>query len=1057
MENYELLDEILPEIEIKETVSIDEILRDSPNYIIYTEYELLNLFISLIGKSKAKSFLKAHKQIVNKNEDSKFDNVTLFKIGVSRDDFTEAEIKNPVAPTYLLLQNELDKKAVPFHIDEERNNIIISNKSLDVIVDNELNDSSKILEKDNVDYPIIAGKWIKPRLLSEYYVNEKGIYYKTTEKESEFIDISETYTRDDNINVWIKNIILPKLSKVIDNMNELLDKHSLEVYLAENGYNFDEMTERELNELQNKLEILLTQYSKDSIKKIIHNKDLIRLKDNIFNTKFASFWETLNKHNEKIANFYSNEKNLEIFKTFIESNTGILPLIQSDTTSYDFIKLLIQENENIDEIIEKYKLFLDTEEIKTIQLFVNNVIKHDAIKDVDFIEKQNELIKSIQFGLNKTNNLKDSIYFLSSYNDIHEIVEGYDTSQYDGNAFAQNDNMFDETTMDEYITTDIDEINDYTSVLEINKPYSEFLDLVESEGIKEILKFVLNNLYIIDNASGLHFDYENLIKYISSYIDNIPKHIQLKLKVPDLSQQISLRICALEYKDAIELMTNMSNIKLMENVKIEYTKIQKIFYSDCENIFIHCIAWILIDLLKKSIDKTLQFNIFEGMYKYINLWSNYGPPLEIKSKTGIIFYLTEIIKEILDINIYDKLNDKLKDVFNIEVLELQKKWSKIKDERKLSEKEIVATKIVQSIKHLKATQGKDVKQFTDAFLRLPALLPFNNKKIVNTWSQGCCLSILDEHYEADNDWKVEFKQVKEIKTKLAEKRWLTNKRQRNAITMKEEKLELNINKVYDIINIKEPFEDLNYKNKTLEDIDLILPQNEVDNINNGELDEIITKLIKSKFKVKASSNLIGLISSIKKEIVLTNVTNIVVKILYYNQKIATNKENIEYIIKIKKIINDNYDFNFKLYLLTRLICLIDINYNANISPILDEINTSIIKFFALNKQITKEDVDNYINTIRESQKHTTLKVYNSLTDEERVLLTDYKKLGLDSMQNILDTFGKEENEEKVQEITTDENENLTNVVIEKEELEEENDLDIQFSNTGDENNDDENL
>jgi hypothetical protein len=68
-------------------------------------------------------------------------------------------------------------------------------------------------------------------------------------------------------------------------------------------------------------------------------------------------------------------------------------------------------------------------------------------------------------------------------------------------------------------------------------------------------------------------------------------------------------------------------------------------------------------------------------------------------------------------------------------------------------------------------------------------------------------------------------------------------------------------------------------------------------------------------------------------------------------------------------------------------------------------NKGFVTWNQANVMITKEEIVNYINTQRESQKNLVINIYESLTAEDRKIVVDLKRYGLNIVQDKVDKDG----------------------------------------------------
>ena len=1051
---YVYEDEILPEIEIREVISVDTFLKENPKFIAIDDETFLVLLNQLFTNNiKSKGFFNLHKTIINDYyNDDIFKNIfvhvdAIRKINEDITIYFEEQERAKRAPTFDLQQVELNKLRYPFDpekIIQESQYILNEHEPSHIVIKNKDSspytplDISKVLLIDDINLPVLGAYWKYSSIYKLLYIYETNNiedfkYIKwnnvaTNKKEAETIDEKLSF------NDWLFKYVQPQFKNVIANISSISSLHDYTLLFANAGYDINNLTIYQTKKLNKHLEELLN----TNDEKVATNKKSKSYPQIQYSYPYLSYIESFQRHFDRYRAYFQEDRLFRIQEN-LGSYIANLPNFQNDIDSYDpytLVTQVIQGIKTIDDIKNIVKQLYIRDQFSRADSLLKKLTVSKTYVSID-------KFKLLYDNLNNSKNDEINKAFISLYNDINEVKVGNDISKYDGTPSTVQQTVYEETQYDVII----DETIDTTPEEEIfdslpDKLNEQFTELENAhDGSKDILNYVLPFLIKIRDASGLPWNINSWIKLYSTEIQRESRINKIQKEIEDINPYILQRICINSFDMSMQLIDDLNNIEIADKLKTLYPIVFSQWENDCKEAFFYGLSIWLLDLLELSINGNLDFSILNGMLSYAELWSPYGPPLvDKKTSNGIIFYISAIAASLLPYNIQSNvIEDKIMNILNNKYKErtelLKEKWNKIKEKQERQDKATQAKlSLIEVSRKLLAKEKVNFSStFIKAYYYLPTLIPkkhiqaFKKQPI---WAQGCCLSKLDDSYEADNDWKNDIKPLWSMKNKLAEDRWLITKRDNLKIFSKDKQKEsnsINFEKQSECFIATKEDEDINNP-VIFKPNDSWLQKSHYNTLYH-EAREGSTTLIKQCIqlayqRVKAD-NIITILNSLYQINDIQHILNKIIKSIF-TKLIKTKDSPIEskilddtkiILFNMKSILNQflnakNTEYNACVYraryILARAMCLPGIPQNNklvvpdNVSAtfyaniLRDNLNI-LTEWNKNNSMLTPFEIQAYITKMREEQKKSTLSKLDVLSIDDMQLMKDMKRFGLMKM------------------------------------------------------------
>ena len=1029
--SFNIEDEELPEIEYYQIVSIDEIIKENPTFIAFSREDIYNeLYNFFKDKTKVTNFIELfYNTINNKSNKLNINNFVIVSDAYKKDltlediDKFTSSIKKLNKIQYKLGQNGKNKLwfALEYNDDDDKLRFKAIDKTI-IDLNNDVN--YYVFKDDDTNIPILGVYYLTPKTTNYDLLNTQIVSHLYKKEKLKYINTS------DLINNTFKELIekaTPEIPLEKIQEEEELDYTNINAVLKKYNYDMDFIKLKDYEKLN---ELLTNILKEEKINKPIHNN--IKIKPiKLINNKYT-FFDNLQKIKALLEiTKTSYDKYNEIIIN-LNDEKGVIPELLYNNIN-DIINAINTSIISLDDIVENIRIIKKS---KLIDFAINTITEYNEIN----IEEIIILLNNLEKNYNRVkNNIKDIYGIFFEFNkEEHEIQVGNSIKNYEGIP-SKDTNKFEDLN-DDY---DVDEsiLVNYNDNNKFNIYYNMILYKNE-EGFAEMLKIILPYINNLCEKSKLPINYETLCNMLFNNYRGIPTKINI---IKKLLKEKDLTISNEEIDNIISLTDINSNIE--DNpIYIELINTNIIYYDSIKNILYKIIIWWSIELQKEIINDTLIYIINNLYPPSIDSWDIYGYPYLDTLSNGTFKYLVSVFKKIslIDSDIDDKnqrninninknikipeeenllkiLNKKCENDFKDELVLLRE--IKIDDTKKPKNKDIgkeFQKKLVSSINSKK--YENIINEYIGALLYMPSV----KFEKIHKYLLGCCLQQINKNFIADSDLIKNRKDLMGVKVNFAKMREINKPRYLKFHPTKIEKFEIIKNKIIKLKSINENLdnditfekllENMKGKNVLLSDyiIDILIK-------NPKDSEAYVNKYI--NLLIYTSSNKKGLLELYNSNS-LNNYKDIIlsIKLVLYNNLhekydnilnlclIPLNHIIIELYL-LNSIINDNNKNEIKRiisYIIARCLCLpsspddivgnvlkpkIEMD-NDIIIKIAKELYTTIIKKIKNSNVLTIEEQVDFINKIREENKNKTLATMNSQNEDERNIMRDLKKIGI---------------------------------------------------------------
>ena len=1013
------LDEEIPEINYFELVSIDEIIKNNPNFIAFSREEIYNeLFNFVKTKPKTECFLKLFYEIVNKK--TNVDNFIVIA-DANRGNFEDLNIEEFIADLKKydkindanLAFASKNKLWFPLNYDADNDKLRFKAEQKTVI---ELSEDNNfvVFKDDETNIPIIGVYFYSPVCILDDYLNDKIMshLYKPIKYDS-INTTSDNENFEDLIKSYKIKIPVDKIDK--DNYNYSSINNLLKKY----NYNLDNISQDDFKIIKDHLNILNTN---ETIEKITYNS--IQIKAIELNNPRFTFFNILKELKILVDITIKStdiiNKQLKIF----EKERSVVKKLDITNDLYSIVTNL--DDKNYDKVITNLRdlrknIILDGA-ISKLELF-NKLNKKNIINQLDELEIRFELLKYSFIDIYKLN-------FLCS-DDEHEIHIGTDETNYEGIPIkiGQSNEKEDHYEYDdEKEEIDLDET-------QFNKYYNNQFYLIES-GFIELLKITLPYLYRMQKISGLPINYDMIVSYLFNNYRTIESKINIIYKYfPDIEE------------DELNLYLKKSIKYILINAKDKMINAMNEYFSNFKNVIYDVIALWSITIQKDIIHETLFFNQEKLFPECEHLWDEYGAPYDMESKKGVMVYLSCIFREVygdlykdeyanlvpLDDDYKKIIMSNISDKYGKELLTMAKikaKQVKVNIGRKYYDT------LYDLLKRKEYKGDSFLKAYIDALIYMPAIKFVK----IHKYLQGCCLEKIDENFTSDLYFKTDRQDLKKAKEKLTGKRVFNMPRYKRFFIKKSKKIINSDNFIgihnpikYEIISsdLQEWLMDLkDLKKPTVFTEELIsklllsvfkttenYKEQYINYFNNKELKQLFHNYKFDNYKQISSIISKILYKYLKNDALyfITIINNTIDELNKLNSIITEdNIKEIDSIRRIAVIRLMSLPSSIESVVNKKFIPSIDIDKEIY-QELLKEIVISIINNIKNCHMLDLTEQIDFINQIREKNKFDILARMNMKTREDKEIEKELKKYGLKYNEEILDNeippeINKEKNE-----------------------------------------------
>lgn len=1034
--------EVLPEIEIRELVSFDELVQSMPSFVAFTEDEMLHFMAQLVeDKHKANVFHNLYYAIRNpvKTEPNHIVPVLSTKVVEITDDMLHNEIlpeleRTNQAPTYRSQMDEILKIMYPL---ENIRGDYIPIIPVTVGLEQDVKKRFVLLPKDNVPQQLYGIAYRIPSVTSESYIHERANIHT----------IPPFPTSEDIIQGGKVNESTIPFENVCELISGLTDTHSLRVHFSKYGYDFDTLTDDHMTTLINKLQSFANEADEQDGE--IEGKDdngVLAVKSR------QSMWDAYIQASERPVEI---EKYMVAWQSLTQAMQLAAPAVE---VPYDVLAIVQGLSENkftLDDVIENLRYKRTLSEFTTLRSFLENLQE----------TSQNDIAAMLDAERTRWSMIYEPYVdrvnreFVESYKDMAEIKEGRRDDEYIGDV----DNVLFEEQANQVIDYQEDvDIDDDTEVNEaamvgMNDELASISLSSVSAGCKEVLELVLPKMFKLQSLSGLPLDMQALVSYVGSNIVRISRAEYIQAAVPSLAVHIRNQLLTMDLERALHMTSFLTPTYIIPPLKEAIQTAWKSLESDVKNVFLLAMAWWVIEIQQKALSRELTFDTMRGFLPCIRKFSPWGPPLSADKGEGVLEYLACIAKES---QIWSFSTEELK----VQIIKLWDGDARIED-MKVKYKELGKHAISMNERAKAANlslaevienkqKSRYLPEYVKAYMLLPGLLASHQPKVNN----GCCLQKIGENFRADSDWRGILKRVGNVKDAFAKKRMTMVEMpsymlysQTHAPTEVPEDF-VNVTKTI-VVDTPSQFSLEKWLDEWAEmNVSFITP----DMVKAAYTDVNKAITLYQKFLDMAATTTTTRIPQIldflKERASWTHYDQMMNVILtsFQREKVTHADDSAERglletcigeLIRVKqhmqhlKGIFGDVEYTFVqpmyAYIIARAVCLPAIpessntkrlvltggTYNANfLTKTVKSSLDALKQFVVMKKMPTLEEQKEFITNAREQQKVEVLDILDNKTVDDRQLLLDAKKLGLVKLTQTPTGTTLEEEEKKRQEM-----------------------------------------
>ncbi len=934
---------------------------------------------------------------------------------------------------------------------------------------NDISDDYTLLHHDDTNVPVKEIYYTVPKAINNDYLSDKVLSYlkkklslNKIETTSDNINI-ELNKSTPSINTIIDNLDSNELKEF-----ENLDYENISILLEKFNYYLDKINLNDFNILNDYIKSVIdTNVVKYNLKSVrIKPHTIINHKITFYNNIFNIF-KLLNLSEDD-----KNAHDAIISKLEEEKNGIDNPDILYDNI-YDIIYAISNNNIDLNTVITNIRNIVTIQNINNLITTIKNFNSNDMerIEELYNIEKEkyqklinsNKNLYSIKSF--KFMNLFKEINEIKTENNIDNYYINNDIV-FDNNYLVDADNKDD---IDEIENIDIN-YNVYNS--NYYDKYINNYSYINANGFKELLKIILPIIGKLEEHSKLTFDFNNLCnKLYASYGGLSTKSFILKESISNIDDTISdtiiENIAKINFniitdeifetiKKQISFFTN-SNIDTLTNTIID---INNKYIDTLKDFLLNAISICILEIQTNIIDGT---HIHNYNNNYIHLWADNGFPINKNKKVGVTIYLVDIFINLInedEYNIYNftykiidtitniietKYKDILADLYNKSITNTSLNINRNKGKN-------YQIGLVENLNEFKkqktlAIKDKVLHNYVNSLIYMPGI----NYNRIHKYLLGCCLQKIDKDFAPDNDLKGKRNDLLTAKKYFSKNRY-NNKDieytylpifDNNDDTFVDDTDSIDFKKIkYEVNYDDDNYTYDNWFNSMQNKYNIIIENNYINIHKNGSEEFLniiknylfyLTKTINNN-KSLILNNFINNLKYINYKQLLYNSITITNNYLYNNPDddvIKTSLDYIKNIITEFKILNNIHEsgnktniIRAKAYLIVKAICspfnpdnIINNNMQLYIPSenntlyinLLKEMHNSTNKIILSSKIPTFQENQNFINKMREEYKNKKLELYDKQTDEQRKVLNELSKIGIDV--NTLDFDDTEINQE----------------------------------------------
>jgi len=987
---FKFFDEFLDEVEYYEILSLNEVLKDNPDFKAFSREEIYDELFNFFQNSNT-----AYNLIDMFYKKPKIHQNYIFIIEAFKKKYDEdiesfiETLEKSSKLQYTQAQESKDKLffALDYDNDSQKIKLKQQNKTSVEIHNNKEKLNYLLFNSDDVNVPVNAVYYRKPKTVIQDYIYSKIL---SKYEKHMLLNLVKTDTFD-NVEKVLK-LVKPTLDQILKYLpDDDIDYNTVNNLLLSFDSSYDEISQIDFQTLKQHYDHLLNTKIQNIKYKTVEPKS-IKFSHNNISDSFKNIINLIPLQYDDIESLISQLEDEKI-------NLNYPGLIFNNPN--DIINAIKNKDISFEDVIQNIQ---DYKKISVIQNTVNFLLqmKNTNYEDIITNIEQQKVYKQ------PTHKDLYDLTFLNFQNELKEVKEANDFSNYDGiPPIYKNENLFEGM---------IDRENDievFVPPIVTNNAILLSQRYKHNVGFREMLEIVLKILDDVETNSMLILNKQVVSEELYKYFSAVATKKDLLLNILNQNNVVYPE----DYIEKVIKLTPKTVLNTENEHITEYLK-------ECNRQYIQIIfqmiytalSWWTISILEDNMNGFLIFDQNKMMIQYIDKWSLTGLPLDKNANDGVIVYLSEIAQDILEESIYTSPKSILKSCLSL----IQEKYT---NELKFIAEANVVQKINkgrETYKILKHVLSKNKSNIVDEYIKALIYMPGYKFKKIHKFLFGCCLQKIGQDFTPDSDIiGINRTDLKDAKDRFSKKRATIKKSKRMFYITKidDDKIEKNMSKYHVDIEIPNPEinEWLNevqssllpdeiineirqngtkfLQNKSNKNIELLMKtsghkqSNIVDIANKNHINilKFLNKLLK-EYKANDEETFVLYEACIE-------ITNIVKEISKLNRNINENNKND---------IN-----NINTYILSRALCLpfnpdytntilkasFEVSYGF-VKNLTSTIYVNVMKYLKDISMPTVEDNIIFINSIREQNKNKQLMEMNKLSMEERQLEKELKSMGI---------------------------------------------------------------
>lgn len=763
MDEYTYESEVLPEIEIREIMSLEELLASNTSFVAFSESEILQYMAQLVqdpvrGKVFHDLFqsLRAPTEHPSTQYLMPIVDADLARLDEHEDEdlheLINALIHTNNAPNYISQLNEIYKLTYPLHISQDvEPHLGVPKTPITVGLQNTAK-QYVLLPRDVATAPITI-KGVAYRIPN---ITQSSYVYERTNTQT-----SALFPTEDEVQkkTTLKDAV-PLFASVVESITQMIDTHTLRVHLERFGYDLDRLSEDDLQTLITKLRMLPSEeldvqqsVSESDVEPSALTKTAL--------TKRSEMWKMF----EDMLQQRVDPEKFRVMWEMLPSTTQLVaPAITVPNDISDIAHGLSENKFTMEDVISSLKYTQALNEYQEVREMLENFQALNADEAREALTKITQKWGAIFAPY--VDRMPNE--FLDTYKDLAEIKEGTDTSTYLGDPqrvyYEEGVPLGDQDAEIENNEEDVDA--DEVDLMLDPLPVSLH---GMTEGAREILEVVLPTIQRVHRASGVPCNFDGLVKHLSSKIVRISKREYLQTNVMGLSTQIRNQIIHMDMDRALHVASMVVPEELSKQLRDIIQLAWHAWEEDVATLMTEAFAWWVYDTQERAINRSLEFDVTQGSFSCMPKWSPWGPPLQSDKGEGILEYLTCVA---VDIGAWTVSQEIMKRRI-LTTLEEDPRTEALKNRFKEMAKEAPAMTDRAKAANMSLAEAIENKQksrylpeYVKTFMLLPGLLAGQQPKMAT----GCCLQKIGADFKADSDWRGTLKRLRDVKDAFAKKR-----------------------------------------------------------------------------------------------------------------------------------------------------------------------------------------------------------------------------------------------------------------------------------------------